>query len=202
MKNLLKFGFTKMTLIDISFKSNLNLSLKRTLRYFDKDEVFGELENMIYHYQCLDILDDPVFDYRIKSVDSCHRKYEKNLNGMSIYKTFNDVLGFRILVDNYDEILSIDDEDFRIVDMRGGKVKDDGYCGVHIYFQLDNYHYPIEIQANTYYDRQFNNWLHKYVYKKGCKDKLGLELRKLYEDGKITQENEFVEVLNNVLFSK
>ena len=38
--------------------------------------------------------------------------------------------------------------------------------GVHLYFQMDNDHYPIEIQFNTLYDRQLNNWLHDYLYKK------------------------------------
>lgn len=33
------------------------------------------------------------------------------------------------------------------------------------YYQKDNYHYPIEIQFNTYYDRQLNDWLHDKFYK-------------------------------------
>ena len=44
--------------------------------------------------------------------------------------------------------------------MSHGKSVDDGYRGVHLYFQKDNLHYPIEIQFNTLYDRQLNNWLH------------------------------------------
>lgn len=47
----------------------------------------------------------------------------------------------------------------RIADMSDRKSKDDGYRGVHVYFQLSSFHYPIEIQYNTYYDRQFSNWL-------------------------------------------
>lgn len=34
--------------------------------------------------------------------------------------------------------------------MSHGKANDDGYRGVHVYYQLDNFHYPIEIQYNTY----------------------------------------------------
>lgn len=45
--------------------------------------------------------------------------------------------------------------------MSFGKAYDGGYRGIHAYFQIDGFHYPIEIQYNTYYDRQFNNWLHK-----------------------------------------
>ena len=37
------------------------------------------------------------------------------------------------------------------VKTRHGKANDDGYRGVHLYFQLDHKHYPIEIQMNTYY---------------------------------------------------
>ena len=44
------------------------------------------------------------------------------------------------------------------------------------YFQLDGSHYPIEIQYNTYYDRQFNNWIHKYVYKKNYENQIGAEM--------------------------
>ena len=102
--------------------------------------------------------------------------------------------------DNYDEILNHDNIDkIRIVDMSQGKANDDGYRGVHLYFQLDHSHYPIEIQMNTYYDRQINNWLHKYLYKKNYPGDVGLKLRKLYENGKILNENMFREVLQNVL---
>ena len=45
-----------------------------------------------------------------------------------------------------------------------------------------------------YYDRQFNNWLHKYTYKKKYPNVLGQTLRSYYEDGKITTESKFKEV--------
>lgn len=86
-----------------------------------------------------------------------------------------------------------------IVDMSKGKANSDGYRGVHIYYQLDHIHYPIEVQANTYYDRQLNNWLHKYLYKKGYPDFVGEKLRREYENGKILNEQEFEEVLKYVL---
>ncbi len=70
---------------------------------------------------------------------------------------------------------------------------------VYVYFQLSNYHYPIEIQYNTYYDRQLNNWLHKYKYNRKYNDIIGCTLRKEYENGMIRFENEFLEVLNCVL---
>ena len=73
------------------------------------------------------------------------------------------------------------------------------YRGVHVYFQLSSFHYPIEIQYNTYYDRQLNNCLHKYVYKRRYKNQAGYCLCQEYECGKIKNESEFREVLENVL---
>ena len=37
-------------------------------------------------------------------------------------------------------------------DMADGKAEDDGYRGVHMYFQMSSFHHPIEIQYNTFYD--------------------------------------------------
>ena len=88
---------------------------------------------------------------------------------------------------------------FAVADMSEGKADDDGYRGVHLYFQLDNEHYPIEIQYNTLYDRQMNNWLHDYLYKKDYPGKVGRQLRLMYEQGKIKNEAAFEEALNDVL---
>jgi len=68
-----------------------------------------------------------------------------------------------------------------------------------VYYQLDNFHYPIEIQYNTYFDRQLNNWLHKYLYKKQHPLAAGAQMRALYEQGKIKNESEFQEELAHVL---
>lgn len=107
---------------------------------------------------------------------------------------------FCSLRDDYDEILKNPPPDaLRIVNMSAGKANDDGYRGVHVYYQLDNFHYPIEIQYNTYFDRQLNNWLHKYLYKKQYPLAVGAQMRALYEQGKIKNEAEFQEVLSDVL---
>lgn len=53
------------------------------------------------------------------------------------------------MIDNYDDLVALKDSpEFRIADMTKGKAKDDGCRGVHLYFQVDNHHYPIEIQYN------------------------------------------------------
>lgn len=90
-------------------------------------------------------------------------------------------------------------EYIRVADMSAGKAADDGYRGVHVYYQASNYHYPIEIQYNTFYDRQLNNWLHKYIYKREYNNAVGCMLRKEYENGRIRTESEFKGVLHRVL---
>lgn len=47
------------------------------------------------------------------------------------------MLGFRALCDNYEEVLTLNNcENIRVADMSKGKAHDDGYRGVHVYFQL------------------------------------------------------------------
>lgn len=121
-------------------------------------------------YDSAEGLDDLALDYRIKSVQSAILKYKRYYPDHQARKVFDDLLGFRSLCDNYEEVLQLKKIDkFRIADMTNGKANDDGYRGIHVYFQLDGKHYPIEIQYNTYYDRQFNKSLHKYVYNKDIK---------------------------------
>lgn len=45
----------------------------------------------------------------------------------------------------------------------------------------------------------FNNWLHKYIYKKDYDNVVGQQLRKLYENAKIQTEQNFKEALKHVL---
>lgn len=92
-------------------------------------------------------------DYRIKSIQSAFLKYERYYPDHQTGKVFNDLLGFRALCDNYEDILGFSKNDkIRVADMSQGKAHDDGSRGVHVYFQLSSIHYPIEIQYNTYYD--------------------------------------------------
>ena len=145
-------------------------------------------------------LHELALDYRIKSVQSAILKYNRYFPDHQARKVFDDLLGFRSLCDNYETVLELKKiPELRVADLSHGKAKDDGYRGVHVYFQLDNNHYPIEIQYNTYYDRQFNNWLHKYIYKKNYEDAVGLRLRKMYESARILTELDFKEELSHVL---
>ncbi len=200
MDILKKDGLSLALLKDLSYQSELGIRLKKNLRYFSRRALLEELVKVSRWYDTCEYLHEITIDYRIKSIQSAMLKYDKYYPDHQTAKVFNDMLGFRTLCDNYEDVLGISAyKSIRVADLSDGKAKDDGYRGVHVYFQLSSFHYPIEIQYNTYYDRQFNNWLHKYFYKKYLDNRIGYCLRRAYEDGKIKNENEFKEVLENVL---
>ena len=197
---LQKDGLSPELLSRLSYKSELGINLKKNLHYFDKKILMDEIYNVNAWYDSCDFLYNIATDYRIKSIQSAMRKYDRYFPDHQARKVFDDLLGFRTLCDDYEVLLRIGKFDgIKIADMSKGKANDDGYRGVHIYFQESNYHYPIEIQYNTFYDRQLNNWLHKYTYKKNYDNNIGFTLRKEYENGKIRTESEFREALEYVL---
>lgn len=197
---LKKDGLSLDKLKGLSYRSALGIHLKKNLHYFDKDALFKELRDVNEWYDSSSILHDIVTDYRIKSIHSARLKYERYYPDHQARKVFDDMLGFRALCDNYEDVLQLGEcAGIRVANLSSGKAQDDGYRGVHVYFQLDNYHYPIEIQYNTYYDRQLNNWLHKYIYKRTYSNMVGCRLRKEYEHGNIKTEKEFKEVMDCVL---
>lgn len=197
---LKKDGISLKMLEQLSFHSELGVNLKKNLHYFEKEALLEELTRINAWYDTIECLHDITIDYRIKSLQSARLKYNRYYPDHQAGKVFNDMLGFRTLCDDYEEVLALNSSDhIRIADMSKGKAHDDGYRGVHVYFQLSNFYYPIEIQYNTYYDRQLNNWLHKYVYKKNYPNSVGCALRTAYEDGTIKSEKDFKEVLNHVL---
>lgn len=185
----------------LSFQNNLGRSLKNNLKSFPKSAIIDEISAAAPWYDHKEEFDFLALDYRVKSRESAERKYDRYVDAnRPALKVFDDLLGFRSLQDSYDEILKAETpKGIRIVDMSNGKAFDDGYRGVHLYYQMDNMHYPIEVQYNTYFDRQLNNWLHKYLYKKDFAAKIGQQLRAKYEAGEIRNEEKFKEVLNHVL---
>lgn len=194
-----KVGLSIEILDSLSYKTDLSVSMKRTLRHFNKEDVLNDIRNARQWYNMQTILYQLPIDLRIKSIGSASIKFDRYPTS-TFSRVFNDILGFRSICSNYEEVLSLETEEIiRIVDMSKGKTNDDGYRGVHVYYQKDNSHYPIEIQFNTYYDRQFNDWMHDKFYKRGYDNEIGTHLRKLYEDGKIKSAKEFEEVLADVL---
>lgn len=192
-------GLSQETLDALSFESRLGISLKRNLHYFERDALLEELFSMANWLDENELLGTLDLDFRIKSEDSIALKYERYYPDQQTRKVFNDVLGFRILCDSYDTILQDEASGFRIADLSHGKAKDDGYRGVHVYYQKTNRHYPIEIQCNTPRDRIFNDWLHDFLYKKDYSSNIGKIMREKYEQGRIKTAAEFEEVLNRVL---
>ncbi len=201
IKLLEKYGLSVETLTALSYKTSLDKNLKRNLHHFDKEVLLNDVDNAISFLDSQgDILESIAIDYRIKSEQSAHYKYERYYPDTLTEKVFNDLLGFRSLCDSYSDIFALSEEPgFRVADMTKGKANDDGYRGVHVYFQVDHFHYPIEIQYNTYYDRQLNNWLHSFLYKKGYDNSVGKMMRTEYELGNIKSDIDFEEVLKNVL---
>ena len=170
---------------------------------FSKEELFKELQTVTDHYNNEAILTTIDIPFRIKDLNSMLHNYERYYYTKEANRVFNDILGLRSVYTNYDDVLAMElPEQFRISDMSHGKTIDDGYRGVHLHYQMDEFHYPIEIQFNTAWDLQFNQWLHKYVYKKSIPNIIGALLRRYYENGKIKSEKEFKEVLNGGIFNR
>lgn len=196
---LLYNGLSAEILSELSYRSNLGKSLKKNIHYFDKQDVLDELSVMTEWLWSQNVLGEIALDYRIKSMESISAKYDRYYPDRQMRQVFNDILGFRAFCDSYSQVFELDSDIFRLVDMSQGKRNDDGYRGVHLYFQKDNFHYPIEVQFNTLYDRQLNNWLHDYLYKKNYPDSIGQELRKKYEKGEIKDVKQFEEALKCVM---
>ena len=155
--------------------------------------LIAELEAMTEWLDEQEILSDIAIDYRVKSLDSILLKYERYYPEHQTRKVFNDILGFRAFCDSYSQVLEGEIFQFRIADMTSGKAVDDGYRGVHVYYQKSGRHYPIEIQFNTLFDRQLNNWLHEYLYKKNYPIEIGKIIREKYESGFVRNEQDFKE---------
>lgn len=183
------------SLDSVSYETKLGKNLKNTLRKFDRNELMEELKDYrLFLKKRKDILSD--YTYRIKSIQSINLKYDRYYPSKEINACFNDILGIRMIVDNYD--INIKNDKIRHVDMSKGKKNDDGYRGYHIYYKKSNYHYPIEVQFFTERDYIFNMWLHKYVYK--YKDNsIGIKLRELYDKNIIMTEEDFKEEFNKCI---
>ncbi|MDO0371527.1 hypothetical protein KLN81_18280 [Clostridioides difficile] len=193
------YGITENILDKLSYESKLGKSLKNTLRKFNKDDIFKEIRNISRYLNSRKIDFKFPVSYRIKSYHSCLIKYDKYYPSFELNKCFNDLLGIRIIVDSYYELFEQDLSSFRLADMRTGKANDDGYRGVHLYYQKSNFHYPIELQVNTKIDRQINDLLHIYVYKHTKNNSIGKEIRKLFDEGKFENLEEFKGVIEDVL---
>ena len=169
-------------------------SLKQiSLRKTPLDAILDDIAK--YRSTYIDVLiQDNLIGSRFKSEDSILRKYQKTLRTNGGFKQcFNDVLGFRLRFDKYPEEFPAY---FRVVDLRKGKVIDDGYHAIHLYYQRDNLSYPIEIQLWCGADYSFNLWSHKYIYKYKSPE-VGQKLYQEFSRNIIQSEQDFVIRLQN-----
>ena len=175
----------------LCYQTSLNSRLSRSLSNFDKDMLMNDIQQAIYFYnERLEHIEKFSSSYRIKSMQSIKVKYDRYDQHIAVERVYNDLLGFRLLCNDYEDIDLSEKIIRRISDMRYGKKIDDGYRGIHIYIQPTHEYYPIEIQFNTYKDRLFANWTHIYLYKQKNAD-IGSNLRRLYDDGVIKSEDDF-----------
>ena len=130
---------------------------------------------------------------RIKTPDSIIRKVKRHPD-LRFQSVFNDILGLRIFVEDYPETYP---EYFRVVDLTKGKLVDDGYRAVHLYYKKDNFHYPIEIQLWSEAHREFNEWSHSVGYKILTAEQLK-EIYDSYKAGYIVNINDYVREVNNL----
>lgn len=192
-------GLSLEILARLSFQSGLGKSLKNNLNAFEKESLLQDALAATDWFDANELLGEVALDYRIKSEESIRSKYLRYYPDRPVQKVFNDLLGFRALCASYEEALHLELPQITVVDMSHGKARDDGYRGVHLYYKTDNFHYPIELQFNTFLDRQLNDWLHDYVYKKNYPASIGRSLRIRYEHGCFAELETFKEALNDVL---
>ena len=179
----------KDTLDLLSYRSTLGQSLKQiSLSSTPINAILDDIAK--YRASYIDILvQENLIGSRFKSEDSIMRKYEKTIANHGGFKQcFNDVLGFRLRFDEYPDTYP---DYFRVVDLRNGKLVDDGYRAIHLYYQRDNLAYPIEVQLWCGKDYYFNLWSHQYVYKYKSPE-IGQKLYQEYTPGKIKPEQEFL----------
>ena len=186
---------SKEILDELSYSSTLGQSLKQiSLRKTPINLIIQDIGR--YRANYVDVLiQENLIGSRFKSDDSIYRKYEKTLKQNGGFKQcFNDVLGFRLKMEDYPEKFP---DYFRVVDLRNGKLIDDGYRAIHLYYQRDNRAYPIEIQLWCGRDYKFNVWSHRHIYKYNDAQ-IGQKMYQLYIDNQIVDEEDFLEKLEKL----
>lgn len=159
-------------------KSTLNLK-KKTLRYLNDNP---EAEELLFNYisflelETLNIRKELLSEFqirtRVKTSNSIWQKKETYLSNshqgnIPINKCFNDLLGTRIILDDFrhqdiQNLLSklqTYSENLKCIDS-----SKNGYYGTHIYFHLNNFTFPWELRVWKKSDEKSNIESHK-IYK-------------------------------------
>lgn len=198
--------FTKEFFDALTMQNTMHLDLlcypSWMLRKWDIDNVIKD-RNMIADNAATQLAGFKYDDigFRIKTEKSIRDKVERRYAEMCVSSLlcFNDFVGFRVQVDNFNDIGDFP-EFLRVYDMSHGKLHNDGYYAVHAYYMPDDMTYPVEIQFWRKQDAEFHKWLHRYVYKNDglgmYKDYCGTILRNDFEQGLIHTEAEFLSRMN------
>lgn len=105
-----KIGLSIDILEKLSYKSSLEISMKRTLKHFDKDTVLKDIRNARQWYNKQQLIYELPIDLRIKSIGSASIKFDRYYPTSTFSRTFNDILGFRSICSNYEEVLALQTE--------------------------------------------------------------------------------------------
>jgi putative GTP pyrophosphokinase len=187
---------------EFSLPSGLSTSLKNSTQKFKWEDIIIDLcqarEIAMEKFDSLKLPNTVLF--RVKSENSCSLKFNKfvTLGTFPLSRALNDIVGFRVICDYSIKAPA----EYTAVNMLSGKKNDDGYRGMHYYYQASNMHYPVEIQVNSEHDSFFNVLLHECVSKYESANEIGSKLRKLYESGNIYNRETFIKELLNVSSSK
>lgn len=154
-----RYNYRAREVIDI----NSDEKLQETIFNYRKFLVDNDVD-------IFDTEDDYVVNSRIKNIDSIYDKINKytyyHNNGKEpINKCFNDLFGVRIIFNeifSFNEIYSIfnkikNDYDINLKCIDSSKKE---YIATHIYFRVDNYNFPWELQIWSIDNAQNNIKLH------------------------------------------
>ena len=96
--------------MDISvlfYTTHLSKSLKNSLHKFDKEELMADISLARDFYdEALETAEFP-YDYRIKSLESCRIKYDRYYPNYAVERTYNDLFGARLIVEDYSQAYEI-----------------------------------------------------------------------------------------------
>lgn len=85
-----KIGLDTNILDSLSYRSALSVSMKRTLRHFDKKNVLEDIRNARQWYNKQNILYKLPIDLRIKSIGSASIKFDRYPD-LTFSRVFNDI---------------------------------------------------------------------------------------------------------------
>jgi putative GTP pyrophosphokinase len=175
-------------LMELSFESGFDKSLANlSVREVSVSDVVSLIRRFAEYMQSRVVLLNGL-EYRIKSDESAVLKYNKYvLRGAKIGLVLNDLLVIRIHCKTYPTEFP---PFFKVIDLRSGKERFDGYKAVHLYFQASNRHLPIEIQLWDKRDGTFNDYSHQVGYKV-TPDNVLAAARLAYDAGRIKSLEDF-----------